>query len=40
MSLVVAERFHASLTGTVSPERAAETLQKRLEDILSRAEVL
>jgi multiple sugar transport system substrate-binding protein len=40
MSLVMAERFHASLTGTVSPERAAATLQTELEDILERAEEL
>jgi hypothetical protein len=39
MSLAMAERFHASLTGIVAPERAAATLQK-LEDILTRAEAL
>jgi multiple sugar transport system substrate-binding protein len=40
MSLVMAERFHASLTGAVSPERTAETLQERLKDILEQAEAL
>jgi multiple sugar transport system substrate-binding protein len=40
MSLAMARRFHASLAGTVSPERAAATLQKDLEKILQRAEVL
>ena len=40
MSLVMTERFHASLTGAVSPERTAETLQERLKDILEQAEAL
>jgi multiple sugar transport system substrate-binding protein len=40
MSLAMAERFHASLAGTLSPERAAALLKKDLENILKRAEVL
>jgi multiple sugar transport system substrate-binding protein len=40
MSLAMAERFHASLAGTVAPERAAVTLQERLESILKRADKL
>jgi len=40
MSLAMAERFHASLAGSVSPERAAETLRENLEDILDQAEAL
>ena len=40
MSLAMAERFHASLAGTVAPERAAAALQEDLEKILKRAEVL
>jgi len=40
MSLAMAERFHASLAGTVSPEGAATTLKERLEDILDQAEAL
>ena len=40
MSLAMAERFHASLSGTVEPERAARTLRERLEEILDRAESL
>jgi multiple sugar transport system substrate-binding protein len=40
MSLAMAEQFHASLAGTVPPERAAETLKKGLEDILDQAEAL
>jgi multiple sugar transport system substrate-binding protein len=40
MSLAMAERFHASLAGVVTPERAAATLQERLEEILERAEAL
>jgi multiple sugar transport system substrate-binding protein len=38
MSLAMAGRFHASLSGTVSPERAARTLRERLEEILDSAE--
>ena len=38
MSLAMAERFHASLAGTVDPERAARTLRERLEEILESAE--
>ena len=40
MSLAMAERFHASLAGAVSPEHAATTLKERLEDILDQAEAL
>ena len=40
MSLTMAERFHASLAGTVSPEQAARTLRERLDRILDRAESL
>jgi multiple sugar transport system substrate-binding protein len=40
MSLAMAERFHASLAGSVPPERAAATLEARLEDILEQAEAL
>ena len=40
MSLAMAERFHSSLAGVVSPERAATTLQKRLENILKQADEL
>ena len=40
MSLAMAERFHASLAGIVPPERAATTLQRKLEGILERAEML
>ena len=40
MSLAMAERFHASLVGTATPEQAARTLQGRLEEILARAESL
>ena len=40
MSLVMAERFHASLAGAVPLERTAETLQEKLEDILDQAEAL
>jgi multiple sugar transport system substrate-binding protein len=40
MSLAMAGRFHASLAGTVAPERAAEMLKGELEEILERAEVL
>src|SRR5215218_3732127 len=37
MSLAMAERFHASLAGEVPPERAAITLQKKLEDVSKQA---
>ena len=37
MSLAMAGHFHASLAGTVAPERAAEMLEKDLEEILRRA---
>jgi ABC-type glycerol-3-phosphate transport system substrate-binding protein len=40
MSLAMAGRFHASLAGTVAPERAAEMLNGELEEILERAEAL
>jgi multiple sugar transport system substrate-binding protein len=40
VSLAMAERFHASLAGTVAPERAAATLRDALEEILDRAEGL
>jgi multiple sugar transport system substrate-binding protein len=40
MSLAMAERFHASLSGVTTPESAAATLQERLEEILERAEAL
>ncbi|HSL00067.1 MAG TPA: ABC transporter substrate-binding protein [Rubrobacteraceae bacterium] len=38
MSLAMAERFHSSLTGTVTPEQAAASLQRDLESILRQAE--
>ena len=40
MSLAMAERFHASLAGTVDPEQAARTLRERLDTILDRADSL
>jgi multiple sugar transport system substrate-binding protein len=40
MSLAMAERFHASLAGSVPPERAATTLKEKLEDILRQDEAL
>jgi multiple sugar transport system substrate-binding protein len=40
MSLAMAEQFHASLAGTVPPERAAATLQEELEDVLKQTEAL
>jgi multiple sugar transport system substrate-binding protein len=40
MSLAMAEQFHASLAGIVSPEHAAATLQEKLENILDQAEAL
>jgi multiple sugar transport system substrate-binding protein len=40
VSLAMAERFHASLAGTVAPERAAAMLRDALEEILDRAEGL
>ncbi len=40
MSLAMAQHFHASLAGSVSPEHAAVMLKRDLEDILNRAEVL
>jgi len=40
MSLAMAERFHASLAGMETPERAAATLRERLEDILKQARSL
>src|SRR5919202_5803649 len=36
MSLAMAQRFHASLAGTVAPERAATLLKQDLEGILKR----
>jgi len=38
MSLAMAERFHASLAGAITPEHAAGLLQKDLEKIIERAE--
>ena len=40
ISLSISERFHASLTGSISPDEAAATLQRDLEKILARAEKL
>ena len=40
MSLTMAERFHASLSGAVDPGIAARTLRERLEEILDSAESL
>jgi hypothetical protein len=40
VSLAMARRFHASLAGSVVPERAAAMLWEDLEDILKRAEAL
>jgi ABC-type glycerol-3-phosphate transport system substrate-binding protein len=40
MSLAMAERFHASLAGTIPPAKAAHTLRERLEEILDSAESL
>jgi multiple sugar transport system substrate-binding protein len=40
MSLAMAEQFHASLAGMVAPERAAATLQERLQEILERSDSL
>ncbi|HEX2728734.1 MAG TPA: extracellular solute-binding protein, partial [Rubrobacteraceae bacterium] len=40
MSLSISERFHASLTGSISPEEAAAALQRDLKKILARAEKL
>lgn len=40
MSLAMAERFHASLSGAVDPGRAARTLRERLEEILDSPESL
>jgi ABC-type glycerol-3-phosphate transport system substrate-binding protein len=40
VSLAMARRFHASLAGSVVPERAAAMLREDLEDILKRAEAL
>lgn len=40
MSLAMAERFHASLSGAVDPGIAARTLRERLEEILDSAESL
>ncbi len=40
MSLAMAERFHTSLAGGVTPERAAALLEDDLRNILNRAEEL
>jgi multiple sugar transport system substrate-binding protein len=40
MSLAMAEQFHAALAGMVDPERAAATLQERLQEILDRSDSL
>ena len=40
MSLAMAERFHASLAGTIDPAEAARTLRERLEEILDSARSL
>ena len=40
MSLAMARRFHASLAGIVTPERAAAKLREDLEGILKRGEAL
>lgn len=40
ISISISERFHAALTGSISPEEAAATLQRDLEKILARAEKL
>jgi len=40
MSLAMAQRFHASLAGIVTPERAAARLREDLDAILKRAEEL
>jgi multiple sugar transport system substrate-binding protein len=40
MSLAMAEWFHASLAGAVTPDHAAATLQEELKDILKRTEQL
>jgi multiple sugar transport system substrate-binding protein len=34
MSLEIAEQFHASLNGEVSPEQAARTLQTQLKQMI------
>jgi multiple sugar transport system substrate-binding protein len=40
MSMAMAEWFHASLGGVVTPEHAAATLQEELEETLKRADRL
>jgi multiple sugar transport system substrate-binding protein len=40
MSLAMAERFHASLAGSVAPERAATLLEEDLERISTRSKPL
>jgi multiple sugar transport system substrate-binding protein len=38
MSLEMAEQFNAALKGDVSPQQAANTLQKSLQSIMQQAE--
>jgi multiple sugar transport system substrate-binding protein len=38
MSLEIAEQFHASLNGEVSPEQAARTLQTQLEQLIKEGQ--
>ncbi len=38
MSLEIAEQFHASLNGEVSPEQAARTLQTQLEQMIKEGQ--
>jgi len=38
MSLEMAEQFNASLTGEVTPEQAAQTLQSELEKFIERGQ--
>ncbi|HET7481048.1 MAG TPA: ABC transporter substrate-binding protein [Rubrobacteraceae bacterium] len=40
MSLAISGRFHASLTGSISPKEEAAALQRDLQKILARAEKL
>jgi multiple sugar transport system substrate-binding protein len=38
MSLEIAEQFHASLNGEVSPEQAARTLQTQLQQMIKEGQ--
>ena len=40
MSLEMAEQFNAILTGEISPEQSAKTLQRNLEKIIEQGENL